>query len=337
MSKSAIYNFFQSGATPPIFTTVRSTHYTQIDPDHAATLTHASWAGRSYTFNARTKKDAEEGAASRAFREEPKLRGAAGAPMTSTAVSCGGSGASGGGRALPQPPQMLPPPLPPLSAARNRIQEILQARGVPSFPHFVDEATGPQHAPIFRSTISHPTWSTSYEGWGATKVDAQSAAASAALAVEPSLAPAPARAVHVNPSPAAAARAVFFDVENVHIAFDYVPRSTDFVLGFVHSAGTHAVSPPVFPVETTSARGRDAADVALLWRIAALVHGDSAASLRNGAPIYLVSNDHIFATTATVLNENGRVGPHVVHAVTLNDFMRAEREFEDAERAEIFF
>ena len=72
----------------------------------------------------------------------------------------------------------------------------------------------------------------------------------------------------------------------------------------MHGGGGHAVQAgnAVFPVEVVAAVGDDAADVALIWRIAELVIGANP-PLRAGAPVFVVSGDHIFVTAAAVLGE----------------------------------
>jgi hypothetical protein len=66
----------------------------------------------------------------------------------------------------------------------------------------------------------------------------------------------------------------------------------------------------------------------VLWRLATLVLGDArrgAAPLREGAPIFLVSADHLFATAARVLAEANRAATHHVTALSWDDFAANER------------
>jgi len=110
---------------------------------------------------------------------------------------------------------------------------------------------------------------------------------------------------------------VLIDLENQHAALAFVPRPRDYVLGFVHEGGAHAVdvAAAVFDVQRIPVDRADAADVAAIWHLATLMLAGAPDRLRDGAPVFFVSNDHLFGTAARVLALDPRFHAHVVEAV----------------------
>lgn len=195
------------------------------------------------------------------------------------------------------------------------------------YPVYITERVcGASHAPLFSSTVTHVKWDSrlySSEGRFTLAKDAELSAAAAAWRNEPLFASArgPLPAPHANPPPAAAQRALLIDLENQHGALSFAPRADDLVIGFMHRGGSVDVSRAAFPVQIVEAANKDAADVALLWKLAELVLG--ASPLRAGAPIFIVSLDHIFPTAAAVLAEGARSNGHAVEVAKWDVATRA--------------
>jgi hypothetical protein len=130
----------------------------------------------------------------------------------------------------------------PVPAAKNRLQEYFQARG-PSLPRYETERiAGPDHEPVFRATVLLPGVVVTRDiGTDCpTKAAAEESAAGIALGNLEGLLPVPA-VRHGNPVPAAARRVILIDLENQHGGLGFVPLPVEFVLGFVHEVGAHAV------------------------------------------------------------------------------------------------
>ena len=221
----------------------------------------------------------------------------------------------------------------PQASAKSAINEFFWRKNGSDaeFPHYqLKRVGGSDHAPLFTATVTHPSWAgRAYvsEHPFARARDAELSAATVALRDEPTFAaPASSPARHRNPRPAEARRAVLIDLENQQGALAFEPHVDDWVMGFLHRGGAHAVNAAAcrFPVEIVEAvgAGADAADVALLWRLAALVVGESPLSER--APIFVVSADHLFTTAAVVLAEGGRARGHAVEACSWADFLRLQ-------------
>jgi len=84
------------------------------------------------------------------------------------------------------------------------------------------------------------------------------------------------------------------------------PVPMDYVLGFVHEVGAHAVrvDDAVYEIKRTPGVQPDAADAALIWALAELI---LTKGLPPTVPIFLISTDHIFGTLAEFLC--GPAGP----------------------------